>query len=152
MRILIIGCGRVGSTAARLMSPSHDVTIVDRTSDAFRRLGTTFSGKRMVGPGTDMDVLRKAGIETAAAFIAVTDGDNRNIMASQIAKRVFNVETVLTRIYDPVRASVFQKHGIHVLCTTSLAAGLFRDILEGSTPAGFVDQLQTYLDVSAQKA
>jgi len=111
MRIVIIGCGRVGSTVARLLSATHDVTIVDRTSDSFRRLGTSFKGKRLVGPATDMDVLRKAGVEGADVFIAVTDGDNRNIMASQMAKRVFNVPTVLTRIYDPVRASVFQKHG-----------------------------------------
>jgi trk system potassium uptake protein TrkA len=95
-----------------------------------------------------MDVLIKAGVEGADAFIAVTDGDNRNIMASQIAKRVFNVPTVLTRVYDPVRASVFQKHGIHVLCTTSMAAGFFRDIIEGNACDTFAEQLQAYLDAS----
>ena len=152
MRIVIIGCGRVGSTVARLLSPTHDVTIVDRTSDSFRRLGTSFKGKRLVGPATDMDVLRKAGVEGADAFIAVTDGDNRNIMASQMAKRVFNVPTVLKRVYDPVRASVFQKHGIHVLCTTSMAAGFFRDIIEGNACDTFAEQLQAYLDASVQKA
>jgi trk system potassium uptake protein TrkA len=73
-------------------------------------------------------------------------------MASQIAKRVFNVPTVLTRIYDPVRASVFQKHGIHVLCTTSMAAGFFRDIIEGNACDTFAEQLQAYLEASVQKA
>jgi len=146
MKILIVGCGRIGSTLARLLCRSHDVTIVDRTSEAFRRLGPDFHGHRLVGPGTDRDILTKAGIEHADAFVAVTDGDNRNIMAAQIAKRVYKVPVVLTRIYDPSRAAVFQQMGIHVLNSTSLAAGYFHDIIEGRTPAGFEAQVQAYLD------
>jgi len=146
MKILIVGCGRIGSTLARLLSATHDVTIVDRTSEAFRRLGPDFHGHRLVGPGTDRDILIRAGIETADAFVSVTDGDNRNIMAAQIAKRVFRVPLVMTRIYDPSRAAVFQKMDIHVLNTTSLAAGYFRDIVEGGAPAGFGEQIQAYLD------
>lgn len=151
MRIVIVGCGRVGSTLARMLAEGHEVTVVDRTSDAFRRLGPKFRGHRLVGPGTDMDVLRHAGIEQADAFIAVTDGDNRNIMAAQIAKRVFNVPMVLTRIYDPSRAAVYEEQGIHVLCTTALAAGLFRDTIEGHAPQSFVQQLGVYLE-NAQSA
>lgn len=146
MKILIVGCGRVGSTLARLLAEKHDVTVIDRTSDAFRRLGPGFRGHRLVGPGTDMDILIHAGIKEADAFVAVTDGDNRNIMASQIAKRFFQVPVVMTRIYDPSRAAVYQEMGIHVLSTTSLAAGFFRDIIEERTSSGFADQLQAYLD------
>lgn len=146
MNILIVGCGRIGSTLARLTCRQHDVTIVDRTSEAFRRLGPDFHGHRLVGPGTDRDILVKAGIEKADAFVAVTDGDNRNIMAAQIAKRVYQVPIVLTRIYDPSRAHVFREMGIHVLNSTSLAAGFFRDIIEDRTPAGFEAQVLAYLD------
>jgi trk system potassium uptake protein TrkA len=129
MQILILGCGRVGSTLAKMLSgEGHDVTVMDQTSDAFRRLGTKFTGKRVVGQGTDADTLRGAGIETADVFVSVTQGDNTNIMAAQIAKIVFKVPTVLTRIYDPSRAEAYSQMGIYTICTTSIAAGLMRDV------------------------
>ena len=132
MNVLILGCGRVGSTLARQLSQAgHSITILDLTSDAFRRLGTKFKGVRVVGTGMDQDVLRRAGIEQADAFIAVTQGDNTNIMAAQIAHEVFKVPSVHARIYDPIRADAYREMGINTLCTTTLAAGLLRASLVG---------------------
>ena len=130
MNIVILGCGRVGSTFARLMfRDGHSVTIVDLQSEAFRRLGAKYKGNRIVGNGIDEDVLKRAGIEHAQVFIAVTQGDNRNIMASQIARHVFNVPTVIARIYDPVRADRYRQLGIVTLCTTTIASGLMREFV-----------------------
>ena len=133
MRVVILGCGRVGSNLAKLMAQEgHEVTVIDQTSESFRvaeqRLGTRFKATRVLGPGTDLDVLRRAGIETADIFVSVTQGDNTNIMAAQIAKEAFKVPKVLTRIYDPIRAQAYQEMGVHTICTTTIAAGLMRDI------------------------
>lgn len=128
MNIVILGCGRVGSTFARLMyRDGHSVTIIDLQSEAFRRLGTRFKGNRIVGNGIDEDVLKRAGIESAKVFVAATQGDNRNIMAAQIAQHVFSVPKVIARIYDPVRADRYRQLGITTLCTTTIASGLMRD-------------------------
>lgn len=130
MNIVILGCGRVGSTLARMMyNDGHNVTIIDMQSEAFRRLGTKYKGSRIIGNGIDEDVMRRAGIETADVFLAVTQGDNRNIMAAQIAQRVFNVPKVIARIYDPVRADRYRQLGIVTLCTTTIASGLLRDFI-----------------------
>ena len=129
MKVVILGCGRVGAALAKQMAgEGHDVTIIDRDTGAFRRLGTRFKGTKIVGPGTDIDVLRRAGVEGADAFFSVTDGDNRNIMAAQIAKNVFNVPRVLTRLYDPNRAQAYQEMGIQTICTTAIATGLLHDM------------------------
>ena len=130
MDIVILGCGRLGSTFARLMyRDGHNVTIIDLQSEAFRRLGTKFKGNRIVGNGIDEDVLKRAGIEHADVFVAATQGDNRNIMAAQIARINFNVERVIARIYDPVRADRYRDLGITTLCTTTIASGLLRDFV-----------------------
>ena len=145
MRVLIVGCGRVGATLARMLSEQdHKVTIIDQTADAFRRLGTKYKGERMVGSGTDTDVLKRAGIENADVFVSVTDGDNRNIMAAQIAKHVYNIPCVLTRIYDPSRAQAYRDMGIHTFCPTSIAAGIFSDIATGKMDAGFLEKIHDY--------
>ena len=139
-KIVILGCGRVGSTLAKQMSgEGHDVTVLDQTSDAFRRLGTKFRGQRLVGSGLDQDLLRRAGLDQAAVFIAVTQGDNTNIMATQIAREVFSVGRVVARIYDPIRAQAYRELGITTLCTTTLAAGLIHDAALGG---GGDDRLQ----------
>ena len=131
MNIVILGCGRVGSTFARLMyNDGESVTIIDQQSEAFRRLGTKFKGNRIVGNGIDEDVLRRAGIQNADIFIAVTQGDNRNIMAAQIARMVFKVPTVIARIYDPIRADRYRQLGIITICTTTIASGLMRDFVK----------------------
>ena len=130
MNIVILGCGRVGSTLARMMyRDGHNVTVVDLQREAFRRLGTKFKGNRITGNGIDEDVLRRAGIDQAQVFVSATQGDNRNIMAAQIAKHVFNVPTVIARIYDPVRADRYRQLGIVTLCTTTIASGLLRDFI-----------------------
>lgn len=131
MNIIVLGCGRLGSTFARLMyHDGHNVTVIDLQSEAFRRLDTKFRGNRIVGNGIDEDVLKRAGIETADVFVAATQGDNRNIMAAQIAQRVFKVEKVLARIFDPVRADRYRQLGIITLCSTTIASGLMRDFVE----------------------
>ena len=131
MNIVILGCGRVGSTFARLMfRDGHNITIIDLQSESFRRLGTKFKGNRIIGNGIDEDVMKRAGIEHADVFIAVSQGDNRNIMAAQIAKHVFGVPKVVARIYDPVRADRYRQLGITTLCTTTIASGLLRDYVE----------------------
>src|SRR6516165_1564929 len=108
MRYLIVGCGRVGSTLAkRLARDGHDVTVVDENSAAFRRVGRDFPGKLVLGTGIDVDVLRRAGAETADGFAAVTQGDNRNIMAALIAQQHFKIPRVVARIYDPERSSMY---------------------------------------------
>ncbi|HEX5323130.1 MAG TPA: NAD-binding protein [Capsulimonadaceae bacterium] len=133
MNVMILGSGRVGSTLARQLSQEgHQVTIIDLTSDAFRRLGPRFKGQKIVGTGMDQDVLRRAGIEKADAFVAVTQGDNTNIMAAQIAQDVFHVGKVYARIYDPIRAGAYREMGLSTICTTTLASGLFHSAITGS--------------------
>jgi len=126
LKVVILGCGRLGSTLAKQLSlEGHTVTVVDLTKDAFRRLGPKFRGQRVVGTGLDRDTLEKAGITTADIFFSVTQGDNTNIMASQIAKVVYKIPRVLARIYDPIRAQAYRDMGIITLCTTTLAASFF---------------------------
>lgn len=132
MNIIILGCGRVGATLAMSMSQDgHNVSIIDRSSDSFRRLGPDFKGHMVIGNGTDESVLRKAGIEKADSFVAVTNGDNTNIMSVQIAKEKFHVTQSIARIYDPIRACAYQELGVDVLCTTLVGARLFKDRLLG---------------------
>ena len=125
MKVLILGCGRVGSRIAhQLDREGHSVTIIDRDPGAFKRFemrgvfSNEFRGGFIVGDGTESDLLRKAGIEDADCFVAMTDGDNRNIMAAQIAQHMFNVPRVVCRIYDPIRTEVYRKLGLQVFCPT----------------------------------
>jgi trk system potassium uptake protein TrkA len=123
-----MGCGRTGSQLAIMLDRAgHEVAVVDWDSEAFSRLPDDFGGRTVVGNGVDQDVLREAGIEYADAFVAATSGDNRNIMASQIAQRVFRVRRVIGRIKDPIRAEIYSKLGIEVDCRTREGA---RAILE----------------------
>lgn len=131
MKIVILGCGRMGATMAIALSrDGHDVTVIDQDQDAFRRL-KDFEGKTVQGNGLDPDVLKRAGIEHADAFVSVTNGDNRNITSVQIAKEIFNVPKVLARIYDPMRASAYSELGIPTLCTTVIGARLMADLVQG---------------------
>lgn len=132
MKVVILGCGRVGSILALDMAnEGHDVTIIDRNKEAFRRLTSRFKGRALTGNGVDEDVLKKAGIETADAFVAVSQGDNTNLAASQIAQRRFNVPTVLCRCYDPIRAQVFKELGLQTIPTAQLQAGMLKDRIMG---------------------
>ncbi len=118
-----MGCGRVGSTLARsLEQRDHEVAIIDQNPDAFRRLGPSFSGNTVTGIGFDRDVLRRAGIEKAEAFAAVSSGDNSNIISARVAREQFNVANVVARIYDPRRAEVYERLGIPTVATVTWAA------------------------------
>lgn len=126
--IVILGCGRVGSRlAVQLDGEGFDVTVIDMDGHAFRRLPESFRGRTVLGTGIDEDVLRRAGIEEARTFIAVTNNDNPNIMAAQIAQSVFRVPEVLARVYDVDRASTYANLGLKTICPTATIAQLFRE-------------------------
>jgi trk system potassium uptake protein TrkA len=130
MKYLIVGCGRVGATLAKLLTAeSHDVTVVDENPAAFKRLGAHFPGRVEVGTGIDYDVLKRAGAESADGFVAVTDGDNRNVMAALIAQRMFAIKKIVARIYDPPRGQLYRELGIETVCPTTIGAKIVRDKL-----------------------
>ncbi len=126
--VVILGCGRVGSRLATMLDgDGYSVTIIDTDSYAFRRLPQSFRGRTILGTGIDEDVLRRAGIEGARTFIAVTNNDNPNIMAAQIAQSVFRVPEVLARVYDVERANAYAQLGLKTICPTATVAQLFRE-------------------------
>ena len=150
MNVIILGCGRVGSTLARSMfKDGANVTVIDLVSESFRRLGTKFKGQRVIGNGMDEDVLKRAGISTCDVFVCVTPGDNRNIMAAQIAQTVYKVPKVISRINDPIRADVYRGMGIVTFCGTTLFAGLMRDFITSGTWGVERDYNREYLDMNA---
>ena len=125
-----MGCGRVGSTLAKLLvADKHDVIVVDENPAAFKRLGNRFGGAVEVGTGIDYDVLKRAGADRADGFVAVTDGDNRNVMAALIAQRMFRIPKIVARIYDPPRGQLYRDLGIETFSPTTLGAQLIRDRL-----------------------
>jgi len=131
MKVVIMGCGRVGARLASLLEQDgHTVTIIDNDSYSFRRLAPDFKGIALIGNGIDEDVLRSAGIEEADAFIALTQGDNRNVMASQIAKHIFNVPRAVCRIYDPLRRDMYAELGVETISPTTIFAQILREKLE----------------------
>ncbi len=131
MKIVIMGCGRVGSHLANsLDAEGHDITILDIDAYSFDRfLSPEFHGTALLGDGTDEDVLRRAEIEKADAFIAVAHGDNRNVMACQVAKHIFRVPKVICRIFDPQRRDMYILLGIDAVSPTTLVAQALRDKL-----------------------
>jgi trk system potassium uptake protein TrkA len=132
MKVIIMGCGRVGSRLANTLdAEGHEVTVVDTNTRSFRRLAETFGGTTVLGTGIDEDILVRAGIEGADVFVATTQGDNRNIMASQIAQTVFNVPTCIARLYDVGRSEVFEKMGLKTYCPTLVGARLLHDMIAG---------------------
>lgn len=132
MKIVIMGCGRVGAAlAAALDAEGHHVTVLDLDSYAFRRLPAGFKGKALIGNGIDEDALVKAGIEQTDAFYAITQGDNRNILASQIAKHTFNVKRVICRIYDPLRQELYESLGLESISPTVIFSEILKKKLEG---------------------
>jgi trk system potassium uptake protein TrkA len=130
MKVVIMGCGRVGAYLAALLdNEKHQVTILDINPHSFRRLVPTFRGNALLGDGTDEDSLRKAGIEKADVFLALTQGDNRNVMAAQIAKHIFNVPRVICRIYDPLREELYQTLGLEAISPTVVFSQLLKEKL-----------------------
>ncbi|RJO65416.1 MAG: TrkA family potassium uptake protein [Candidatus Omnitrophota bacterium] len=128
MFTIIIGCGRVGSELAKLLSQEgHDVVVIDKNPVSFERLGSTFNGLTLVGNGFDVNILKQAGIEKADAFCAVTNGDNTNLISSQVAKKIFKIPKVIARVYDPQRAHIYSVLGMDVISGTMLFASMIRD-------------------------
>jgi len=131
MKVIIMGCGRVGARLAGLLdADGHAVTILDTDAYSFRRLPPDFGGIALLGNGLEEEVLKKAGIEEADAFVAVTQGDNRNVMAAQITKHIFNVPKVLCRIYDPLRQELYQTLGLETICPTTIFTQMLKGKLE----------------------
>jgi len=122
MKVLIIGCGRVGSSVALVLQrEGWDVTVVDENEDALSRLGDHWPGTFIVGHGMDTAVLREAGIEDADAAVVATDGDNTNIVIGQVAQKRFGIDCVVVRMLDPARADFYAERGVRTFCPTKLA-------------------------------
>ncbi len=131
MKVVIMGCGRVGAYLAGLLdADGHSVAILDTDSYSFRRLPPDFKGIALVGNGINDVALKRAGIEEADAFVAVTQGDNRNVMAAQIAKHIFNVPRVICRLYDPLRQELYSTLGLETFTPTTIFAQMLKEKLE----------------------
>jgi len=131
MKVVIMGCGRVGAQLAVLLDKEgHQVTVLDSEAYSFRRLPPDFTGTALLGNGIDEEVLKRAGIEEADVFVVVTQGDNRNVMAAQIAKHIFNVPRVICRIYDPLRRDLYETLGLEAISPTTVFAQLLKEKLE----------------------
>ena len=131
MKVVIMGCGRVGAQLAGLLdADGHEVTLLDTDSYSFRRLSPTFGGNALIGNGIDQEALKRAGIEGADVFVALTQGDNRNVMATQIAKHIFNVPRAICRIYDPLRQELYNTLGIETFSPTTIFAQMVKEKIE----------------------
>jgi trk system potassium uptake protein len=130
MRIVILGSGRVGARVARALSVDHDVTVIDRSSSAFERLGADFAGRTIQGNGIDVDVLRHAGTEYADVFLSLTEVDNANIMAAEVAHEL-GARRVVTRLYDPSRSGAFDSSDIVAISPTVIGANALFDLVTG---------------------
>jgi trk system potassium uptake protein TrkA len=154
VHVVIMGCGRVGSTLARsLEDRNHTVSVIDSEPDSFRRLGPGFNGDRVTGYGFDQEVLEKAGIRRADAFAAVSSGDNSNIIAARVARETFGIQQVVARIYDPGRAEVYQRLGIPTVGTVKWTVDqMMRRLLpsgsepEWRDPSGTVRLAEVHVD------
>ena len=121
MKFVIVGCGRVGAALAEAFdNAGHEVTVLDTSTRAFDRLSDEFKGQAIRGDGTDEDVLRKAGVEGADVLLAFTEGDNRNVMAAQVAMEKLSVGKTIAKINDPVRAAAYAELGIATVCRTTM--------------------------------
>jgi len=131
MKVIIMGCGRVGAQLAGLLdADGHEVTLLDTDAYSFRRLAPTFGGTALIGNGIDEGAQKRAGIEEADVFVALTQGDNRNVMATQIAKHTFNVPKAICRIYDPLRQELYNTLGIETFSPTTIFAQLVKEKIE----------------------
>lgn len=132
MNVVVMGCGRVGARVSSILDNNgHNVTVIDTNAASFRRLSPDFGGDTVLGTAIDEDVLKSAGIQRADVFIAVTNGDNRNIMAGQVARVMFGIREVIIRIYDPVRADTYRRLGLSTVCPTTTISALIIDQVIG---------------------
>jgi trk system potassium uptake protein TrkA len=132
MKVIIMGCGRVGAALAGMLdADGHNITVLDVEPYSFRKLPSDFSGVAMVGSGLEEEMLKKAGIEEADVFVTTTQGDNRNVLACQIAKHIYHVPKVVSRIYDPIREEMYRNLGLDTVSPTKVVAELLKDRIEG---------------------
>lgn len=145
MHVVIMGCGRVGSSLAHALERlDHTVAVIDKEERAFRRLGAEFHGDYLVGNGFDRDVLVKAGIERAGAFAAVSNGDNSNIISARVARETFRIDNVVARIYDEKRAAVYERLGIPTVATVPWTTDRFlRTLVPEGTASAWRDPTGT---------
>jgi trk system potassium uptake protein TrkA len=130
MRVIIMGCGRVGvQLALLLVEEGHQVVVIDYDANALTRLGANFKGQKIVGVGFDKDILLKAGIESADAFAAASSSDNANIIAARIAHNIFHVPRVVARLFDPQRAEVYRRLGMLTISSTTWGAERIRELI-----------------------
>jgi trk/ktr system potassium uptake protein len=141
MHVVIVGCGRVGSGLARIIEDQgHSVAVVDKNPTAFRKLHEGFAGQQVVGVGFDRDRLEEAGIRTAAALAAVTNGDNSNILTARVARETFGLDKVVARIYDPRRAVIYERLGIPTIATVQWTIDrVMRKLLPDASDSDWVD-------------
>lgn len=144
MNVIVVGCGRVGSQLATLLSvEGHNVTVIDKSSESFQRLGTAFNGVTMRGLGFDQEVLIEAGIREADVFAAVTNLDNTNLMAAEVARKLFGVPHVVARLYNPDRERTYQQLDLDYVCGTMLVAESLLDKIK----AGHGHHVDSFGDV-----
>jgi trk system potassium uptake protein TrkA len=130
MKIIIMGCGRVGEQVGRMMvNDGHDITVIDKEAEPLARLGADFKGRKVKGIGFDRNVLIEAGIETAEAFAATSSSDNANIIAARIAHNIFRVPRVVARLYDPRRAEIYRRLGLVTISSTTWGAERIRELI-----------------------
>jgi len=128
MKLLIVGCGRVGSAiATNMAADGHDVTVIDEDGEALQRLPESWPGRFIQGHGLDTEVLVEGGIETADAVVVSTDGDNTNLVIGQVAQKRFGVDCTVVRILDPARANFYRERGLRTICPTSTAIDALSD-------------------------
>jgi trk system potassium uptake protein TrkA len=146
MHVIVVGCGRVGSSvASELVLREHEVVVIDRRREAFRRLGPHFAGTTMTGVGFDRDLLSAAGITDKSAVMAVTSGDNSNILIARVARETFGVERVVARIYDPQRAVIYERLGIPTVASVAwTSARALRHVLPDPGQSDWIDPTTTY--------
>jgi trk system potassium uptake protein TrkA len=137
VKVIIVGCGRTGAFLAGVLADEdHEVTIVDLERASFRHLPQDFKGTTLLGSGMDLDVLRQAGIDKADAVFTLTQGDNRNLMAAQVAKQIFGVKQVIAKVNDPIRANTYRQHGITTVSRTTIMGTLLEALLMSDPEIG----------------
>jgi len=130
MKVIVMGCGRIGSQVSMLMSKAgHDVVVIDHDANASNRLAPNFKGRLVKGLGFDKNILTEAGIQQADAFVAASSSDNANIVAARIARNIFHVPRVVTRLYDPMRAEIYERLGLTTISSTTWGAERIYQVL-----------------------
>jgi trk system potassium uptake protein TrkA len=145
MRVVIMGCGRVGAAlASDLSDEGDDVTVLDVDPAAFRFLPETFKGTTVIGNGIDLDALKKLRLDEADAFVSTTRGDNRNVMAAQIAKHIFGVKVVATRVFDPLREEMYRNMGLRTINPTRVQAKRLKRVIQAPSDQAADDLIREF--------